>query len=286
MKRLNAIVCSGCAALLLAGCGTGSIDSTDDEEGRSGETAEAIANSNAMNPNAMNPNAMNPNALNPNALNPNALNPSAMSASAMSALHDPGDAGTLSRQLLKYTVSCALSPSQSFSLTWTDAQGAVHNDVYVGLLGLEPTWATTPLSAAGEGWVSSCLASRVNWYGVPVILSSRGATDALATTADERANYAKIEGAFFGNLFTATPAVYTCYNTGNIANSRSWQRDCASGHVNADGSVSSCGILQILGSCENFCSSVHASKQYYPSCFLTSGRMGTPIGTVVTTALP
>ena len=271
MKRLNAIACSGCAALLLAGCGTGSIDSMDDGEGRSGETAEGIVNSNAMNPNAM---------------NPNALNPSAMSASATTALHDPGDAGALSRQLLKYTVSCALSPSQSFSLTWTDAQGAVHNEVYSGLLGLETSWATTPLSVAGQGWVSSCLASRVNWYGVPVVISSRGMTDALATTADERANYAKIEGAFYGNLFTATPAVYTCYDVENVVSSRSWQRDCASGHVNADGSVSSCGMLQILGSCADFCSSFSADRKYYPSCYRLSGHQGDAIGTVVTTALP
>jgi hypothetical protein len=284
MERIGAIVCAGLATLVLAGCGTGSIDSMDEE--RTGEVGEALENSNAMNPNAMNPNAMNPNAMNPNAMNPNALSPTAMSATAMAALLDPGTAGDLSRQLLRYTVSCALAPTRSFSLSWTDAAGAIHAEVYWGLLGLADDWATSPLSTTGAEWVSACLASRVNWYGVPVMLSSRGTVPQLATTSTERSTYSKLEGAFFGNLFTATPTVYTCYTVDDIANSRSAQRDCATGHLDSDGSVSSCGILQILGACADFCSSVQASKQYYPNCFLISGRQGTPTASVVTTALP
>ena len=284
MKRISAIVCSGLATLLLAGCGTGSLETMD--EGPAREVAEAIENSNAMNPNAMNPNAMNPNAMNPNALNPNALNPTAISATAMLALQDPGSSGDLSRQLLKYSVSCALDATQSFSFAWIDSAGAVHAEVYPGLLGLATGWATAPLSTTGAEWVSACLASRVNWYGAPVMLSSRGTVTQLGTTSTERATYSKLEGAFFGNLFTATPTVYTCYTSDDIANSRSQQRDCATGHLNSDGSVSSCGILQILGSCTDYCSSVQPSKQYYSTCFLTSGRLGTPIGSVVTTALP
>jgi hypothetical protein len=284
MKRISAIVCPGLATLLLAGCGTGSLDLADD--GPTEEAAEAIEVSNAMNPNAMNPNAMNPNAMNPNAMNPNALNPTAISATAMLALQDPGSAGELSRQLLKYSVSCAFDPSQSFSFSWTDSAGTVHAEVYAGLLGLAADWATSPLSTTGAEWVSACLASRVNWYGVPVMISSRGTAPQLATTWTERVNYPKLEGAFFGNLFTATPTVYTCYTSYDIANSRSQERDCATGHLNSDGSVSSCGILQILGSCTDFCSTVQNSKQYYPSCFLISGRQGTPTSSVVTTALP
>ena len=274
MKRLIAIVCSGWATLLLAGCGTGFIDSMEDE--RTGEIADAFENSNAMNPNAMNPNA----------LNPSALNPSAMSASAMAALQDPGSAGELSRQLLKYTVSCALESTQSFTFSWTDAQGAVHLEVYLGLMGLATSWATAPLSSASEGWVSACLASRVNWYGVPILISSRGTNEALSTTVSERAKYSKIEGAFYGNLFSTTPAVYACYDPNNVVNSRLQLRDCASGHVNPDGTGSSCGILQILGSCKDFCGTFHAEKEYYPSCFKLSGHHGDAIGTVVTTALP
>ncbi len=31
----------------------------------------------------------------------------------------------------------------------------------------------------GQQWISACLASRVNWYGVPVTLSSRASHPAL-----------------------------------------------------------------------------------------------------------
>ena len=278
MKRISAIVCAGLADLLLAGCGTGSLDSMD--EGPSGEVAEPLENSNAMNPNAMNPNAMNP-----NAMNPNALNPSAMSATAMLALQNPGSAGDLSRQLLRYTVSCALDPAQSFNLSWTDAAGVPRSEVYWGLLGLATGWATGPLSSSGEGWVSACLASRVNWYGIPVMLSSRGAVPQLGMTDGERWRYSKIEGAFYGNLFSATPEVYACYNTDNIANSRSQLRDCAVGHLNTDGTTSSCGILQILGPCASFCPTFLADQKYYSSCFTQAGNQGDAVLTVVTVGL-
>ncbi len=283
MKRLNAIVCSGWATLLLTGCGAGSIDSTDDES--VAEVAEALENPNAMNPNAMNPNAMNPNAMNPNAMNPNALTPSAMSASAILALLDPGPSGDLSRQLLKYTVSCALDESQSFGFSWTDAQGAVHAEVYAGLLGLATSWVSRPLDISGQRWVSACLASRVNWYGAPVMLSSRGAHANLRTqSAAERSSYPRQEGAFFGNIFLENPAVYACYTTPNVAHSRSLFRDCAAGHVDSSGAVVGCGPVQILGDCADYCATLDAAGLYYPSCARIVG--GVPIVNVVTTYLP
>jgi hypothetical protein len=284
MKRIIVIVCSVLAIALLAGCGDGSVDTTEDEDLGVGESALEI--SNALNPNALNPNALNPNALNPNALNPNALNPNALNPNALLALQAAGSAGEMSRQLLKYTVSCALNPTQSFAFSWTDSLGTVHSETYWGLLGLASDWATNPLSTSGAAWVSACLASRINWYGVAVTISSRGVATQLDTTGEERSSYSKLEGAFYGNLFTSTPAVYTCYNVGNIANSRSKQRDCAAGHLNTDGTVSSCGMLQILGSCGDYCNSALDAQQYYPGCFTTSGRLGTPISSVVTTALP
>jgi hypothetical protein len=283
MERITAIVCSGCATLLLAGCGAGSIDSMD--EGPSGEVAQEIEVSNAMNPNAMNPNAMNPNAMNPNAMNPNALSPSAMSASAMLALQDPGPAGDLSRQLLKYTVSCALDSTQSFSFSWTDALGAVHDETYPGLLGLATTWATRPLEVTGQRWVTACLASRVNWYGTPVMLSSRAAHPNLSTqSAAEQSAFPREEGAFFGNVFTESPAVYACYNASNVAHSHSLFRDCASGHVDAGGAVVDCGPVQVLGDCADYCAPLDAAGLYHPSCASVVG--GSSLVNVVTTYLP
>ena len=268
MERIGAIVCASLATLLLAGCGTGAIDSMD--EGRSGEVAEELENPNAMNPNAMNPNAMNPNAL---------------SASALLALQDPGAAGDLSRQLLKYTVSCALDPTQSFSFSWVDSQGVAHAEVYPGLLGLATSWDSRAIDLGAQRWVSACLASRVNWYSTPVMLSSRGAHPNLRTqSAVERSDYPTQEGAFFGNIFGTSPAVYACYITPNVAHSRSLLRDCAAGHVDSSGNVVDCGPVQVLGDCASYCAPLDAAGLYYPSCAATVG--GTPIPNVVTTFLP
>src|SRR5262249_39623288 len=153
---------------------------------------------NALNPNALNPNALNPNALNPNALNPNALNPNALSADALAAIMDPGLAGDLSREHLKYTVGCALDPSQAFSFSWTDAYQVVHQENYWGLLGLATFWSSKPLSDVGhQQWISACLAARTNYLGLSVTISSRGPCQALNKhNTPEEDEYTNEEGAF------------------------------------------------------------------------------------------
>jgi hypothetical protein len=268
------------------------------DDGLSGESASAVVNSNALNPNALNPNALNPNALNanalnPNALNPNALNPNSLSPAAFAAITDPGTSGDLSRELLKYTVSCALTSSQSFAFSWTDSSNVTHSESYPGLMGLASSWASSALSMTGQYWVSACLASRVNWYGVHVTISSRGNNPQLGTTYAERTTgYPNIEGAFFGNLFASTPTLYACYNHNHVADSRSWQRDCATGHLNSNGTTSNCGMLTVLGDCSNYCSAIPANNgmyddQYYSTCYNSTTRSGaTLVSQVVTTALP
>ncbi len=227
----------------------------------------ALVSDNALNPNALNPNALNPNALNPNALNPNALNPNALAPSALAAIQDAGDAGVLSRALLKYIVSCALDTSQSFSFSWTDSQGVVHDESYPGLLGIATSWATGALSADMQLFVSSCLAARVNWYGVPVIISARSLKEPLKALVNdiELQDYPHIEGAFWGNLFTTSPHLYSCYNGANVENSRTWQRDCAVGHLDGQ-TLSPCGMISLVGDCSTVCQNVNGAGQYYPSC--------------------
>ena len=292
MSLLHTAYLVAALGALTAGCAT----QQPDEE-LYGEAASAVVNGNALNPNALNPNALNPNALNPNALNPNALNPNALnpnslSSAALTAITDPGTNGDLSRELLKYTVSCALSSSQSFAFSWTDSSSVTHSESYPGLLGLATGWASNALGTTGQYWVSACLASRVNWYGVHVDISSRGNLSQLATTSAEITDYPYIEGAFFGNLFASTPAVYACYNYANISTSRVWQRDCATGHLNSNSTTSSCGMLTILGDCSNFCSAIPAynpmyDNQYYSTCYnSTTQSEATLVSQVVTTAVP
>ena len=276
MKRIVAMLCATVG--LIAGCAVD--DSTPPEEEALDTVEGALVISNALNPNALNPNALNPNALSQTALNPNAL-----ASSTLAMIRDPGGAGAISRQLLSYTVSCALGPAQSFSFTWRDGSNVDQPETFWGLLGLAADWAVSPLDMAGQRWVSACLASRVNWYGHPVTLSSRGAHAKLRRLGtQERANFPSQEGAFYGNLFLPNPVVYACYDQPNQAHSRSLLRDCAAGHIDSLGDVVQCGSVEILGSCADYCEPLDAGGLYHPSCAGVPGEAS--IAGVITTFLP
>lgn len=268
MKRIVAVVCCSLAGTLGAGC---AVDSSSLEEPEAlGEAESALVVSNALNPNALNPNALNPNSLLP---------------AALASILDPGEAGDLSRQLLSYTVSCALSPTQSFVFVWFDNLSLPHLEVLTGLLGLAPDWASGPLTVVGQRWITACLVSRVNWYGVPVTISSRGKHTNLRTPGlVEQLLYTREEGAFFGNLFDAPPTAYACYTAANVDHSRSLFRDCAAGHLDESGAIEGCGPVQILGDCADYCQPLTTEGGYHPSCAPESGGVATD--SVITTFLP
>ncbi|WP_437319382.1 hypothetical protein [Sorangium sp. So ce385] len=219
-----------------------------------GEAESALENGNGMLANALSPNALSPNALSPNALSPNALSPNALSPNALSAIRDTGTNGTLSRSLLRYVVSCALTPDQTFSFSWTDSGGVVHQETYRGDLGFAPWWAYQALSDDYQKeWVTACLASRTNWYGVSVVISSRGPHSKTSSTPTERQQYSMREGAFWGNLFSPTPYVQACYSSTGVTRARQLQRDCAAGHLAGGSAVQQCGAINIVGACDSIC---------------------------------
>jgi hypothetical protein len=238
------------ASVGLAALAVGCAPESPDEE--IGVAAQAALHPNALHPNALHPNALHPNALHPNALHPNALRPDALSPAAAGSIEDPGEDGDLSRELLRYTVSCAFAVDQSFDFSWTDGEGATHAESYPGLVGLAPSWATQALERAGQQWVSNCLAARVNALGVSVMLSARGRHPALATTAAERAAYQTREAVFFGNLFTDSPRVYACYDPLSVLPAQMADRVCAQPLALdlADLSLTyDCGPISVLGPC-------------------------------------
>jgi hypothetical protein len=253
---------------------------------------------NAMAPNAMAPNAMAPNAMAPNAMAPNALSPNALGATALASgslpvsaqliLQAPTLEGAISRQLLKYAVSCALEPSQQVAVSWIDADGVVQDEVYTGFLGIAPGWASAPLTdPTQQRLVTGCLAARVNYYGVPVFVSLRSGAAALETGVDEVSAYPYVEGVFWGNLFAAAPYVNACFEAQNVAHSRAAMRDCAAGHVAASGVVVPCGIVAIAGPCTSVCNGFDSGGQFYTSCKDRPGNAASGFTTaVVTTALP
>jgi hypothetical protein len=215
--------------------------------------------------NALLDNAISANAISPNAISPNALTPTALPTSQINALRDSGSNGVLARMLLKYLVTCSLTPQQSFSFSWTDSENIPHDEVYVGSLGLAPSWAARGLNETEQRWVSACIGSRVNWFGVPVLISMRGSHSALAVNAAERTTWSFREGAFWGNLFTTTPTLYTCYDPDQIEHSRAKLRDCAAGHW--DGSTTTgCGSVLRMGSCNTTCVAPADSTDGFPAC--------------------
>ena len=288
MTCLNVVRLALVSFVLLAGCArpqAGESEIADSE-------AQALAIDNGLMPNGLMPNGLMPNGLMPNALSPNALASSALSPSARKAIEDPGLAGELSRMLLRYTVSCALSPNQAFVFSWVDSEGVVHDESYPGQLGIAPEWAAAPLGLSGQELVSACLAARTNWRGVQVIISMRFYDGLLPVMEDsvESISYPYLEGAFWGNLFAPEPYLRACYMEGNSEHSRAAERDCACGHIDADGAVVQCGIIDIVGPCSDYCAGPSlvanlfgALGQYYPACDdPTHGRTSA----VITTALP
>jgi len=291
------------AALAVAGCTFDrSAEGDDDVDAQHGVLSEQIVSANGLSPNGLSPNGLSPNGLSPNGLSPNGLSPNGLSPNGLSPnglspnglspnaaaqIANPGLLGDSSRRLLKYTVGCALNDTQSFAFQWTDALGVVHNEKYMGLLGLAPSWADGPLNKPGQRWVSACLAARTNRYETSVMLSLRGNLDPLKKlVASESVAYPHIEGAFWGNLFSAQPYLHACYDAENVANSRARLRDCAAGQVDTvSGDLVSCANIEIVGECEDLCSGFKKAGSYYSSCEDPTAPGNNSVH-VITSALP
>ncbi|WP_437485339.1 hypothetical protein WME75_00615 [Sorangium sp. So ce1014] len=253
----------------------------EESEALLGEGESALESDNGFLPNALSVNALSVNSLALNALSVNALSVNALSVNALSAIKNPGANGALSRDLLRYVVSCALRPDQTFSFSWTDSAGVAHPEVYRGDLGYAHWWTTTPLGTATtnntyvQSQLTACLAARMNWYGVSVSISLRN--NELTSTPAERAAYPVREGAFWGNLFSTTEAPFlrACYSSapGSIARARQVQRDCAVGHLSVDPvtgatTVQQCGPMVIVGSCETVCNGSDYTNGFYRGCLV------------------
>ncbi|WP_437826487.1 hypothetical protein [Sorangium sp. So ce1153] len=258
--------------LVTAACIGAEVD--EESEELLGEDQSAIESDNGFLPNALNMNALNMNALNMNALNMNALNPTALSSASLASIKNSGPSGALSRDLMRYLVSCSLRPDQTFSFSWTDSAGVVHPEVYRGELGIAHWWATGAITndTYVQRQITACIAARVNWYGVHVTISLRNAeTASMGSSPAERAAYTVREGAFWGNLFASTPYVRSCYSPAGVARARQLQRDCAAGHVTVDPATGAtttqqCGPMTIVGSCDVLCNRVDANGGFYAGC--------------------
>jgi len=262
------------ALALAAGCGAGHRD-------EAGSSSSALTNPNSLNLNALNLNALNLNALNLNALNLNALNLNSLDPAALSTLSGSTLTSAIAREVFRYMVGCALGPSHSVEVTWTDSKGRLHVETYYGLLSLATSWTGRALTGDEADWVSACVVSRANYYGTAVEISSRGNHSQLSakTTSAERAAFTRLEGAFWGNLFGSAPYLRACHFAPNLSYSRTKYRDCAVGHLKPNGTIESCGPIARHGTCLDEsgngqswtpCKSLN-SGDYYQACLRPDG---------------
>ncbi|WP_437734645.1 hypothetical protein [Sorangium sp. So ce1335] len=196
-----------------------------------------------------------------NGIWPNALRPDSIPSTALRALRVQALEGAVSRDFIRYAVGCALDRSQAITL---DGPGGAEE--HRGAVGLAPEWADGPLSPVKQRWVSACIAARTNRSGAPVMVSMRSQASAqLGAGAEERGAFAVREGAFWGNLFSDTPALYTCHVPDNLERSRARSRSCATGHDTGAGVVG-CGIIQRTGDCSSACSAAGDPAMGYAAC--------------------
>jgi hypothetical protein len=195
-----------------------------------------LETTNALTANALTANALTANALTANALTANALTANALTANALTAngLKDP-----LGRQLMKYVVSCALPEDQTLSMK---IDGKTYK--FPGSLGLAAEWGKTG-GSCGEScqrWVSACVLSRVDFLGVEMPISIRGAHPALRVSLKEFFEYPDDEATYYGNIFQEEKEMYACL----APNEKQIERVCGDSLANCP--------MKVVGNCAKACS--------------------------------
>jgi len=213
----------------------------------------------------------------------NALMPAQLAETAVTtAVLDATSAAAMTPSLaavkvLDYAVGCALASTQSITFTTNGSTYTV-----AGEMGIAPGWVTAGLSPAEASWVSACVLSRVNFAGVMVSISDRGAATGLDASAAELAGYQVEEGAFWGNVFAdlGPLAPYSCDGVDQAANDTYGDlplRQCAQPDGVPGSNLSPCG-MHYAGLCSDVC----ATSAPYAGCVFPGE---TAADSVVTTFL-
>ena len=177
-----------------------------------------------------------------------------------------GDAGLGAtpdgRLLLKYAVECALPAGEALRTARKGKQVLLK-----GSLGLAPAWKHAALSDADQRWMTACILSRVNAFGVTVHLSMRAAKPALRRemAASELRDYTFEEGAFYGNLFADPPVLYACAGTGGVLPAPTKRLRVCTDPDEPGATMNRCG-MEMTGSCAQLCDSHDERQGFYRGC--------------------
>jgi hypothetical protein len=235
-------------ALLCALSTVGCLAPEGDTEESVGTVGQAALTNNALTNNALTNNALTNNALTNNALTNNALTNNALTNNALTnnALTDPN-----AREVFKYIVSCALPAGQQVDVT---VDGVAYS--YPGELGLASQWGLNGgiCNGACQEWVSACVMARVDYLGEKVLISMRGNTPALAASNAEIAAYPHREGAYYGNIFLATPERNGCIAPGRTG----LPRVCGPTTVGC--------VIEAVGYCDDVCGGADSRDKSFRNC--------------------
>lgn len=181
------------------------------------------------------------NSLTANSLTANSLTANSLTANA---LRDP-----LSREFLKYVVSCALDDGQSLSMK---IDGVTYT--FAGSLGLAPEWGRSRGSCDGscQRWVTACVLARVDFLGVKREISIRGDNDVLDPDWHEIHDFPIREASYFGNLFVEGKPRFLCLSPGQTGD----DRVCGP-------SLASCPMT-VVGDCDDACD--HGPFRSFTDC--------------------
>jgi hypothetical protein len=114
------------------------------------------------------------------------------------------------KKILRYLVECALPAGVEVQLTYRGQSELLGR----GITGLGPSLPKGMMSELDQQRVSACMLARVNGMGATVQIDMFGpmGPDVTGFQSETSADgaFSVQEGAFFGNLFAATPAAYAC----------------------------------------------------------------------------
>ena len=172
---------------------------------------------------------------------------------------------TLSDEVMRYVVRCALSHGQSRSFT-SQVTGVTYT--WTGELGLAPSWGTGNAPTVTEQQlVSACLLAHVNPYGVNVPISVLGLKadgTPIPITKDELTTFNETEACFFGNLFT-NEGLHAGNDRNSLSTQESTSRRCALS-PSLSGTDPACPNVKRVGRCEALSCQLDASSKYYTRC--------------------
>ncbi len=154
------------------------------------------------------------------------------------------------REVLKYIVSCALPEGAHIDV---DVAGVTYG--FDGEIGLAPQWGL-PNGHCGplcRSWVSGCVMSRVDYAGLPVLISIRGNHHALGSTPAERAAYPSREATYFGDIFAWPQRLFACLSPGQTQ----IPRVCGP-------SIDDC-VMDVIGECDDVCGKPRPDGSF-PKC--------------------